>query len=268
MSRAFLDTTIIVNILLKRDSAHNRCAAALRKFDTVSYPEYALKEMKAGALRAWMWLHNRCVSEGSYERVIRAVQAISRQRNMLHSALEAIAETGSSKRMSMGSLAEKYGAAANEDAVHCDRMRLALRKRITVAWTGRYSFGGEISNRLSCFDDEELTMRGGLIKFERFSCQWKRGCAMARQMSQDPETVAALRQVALSDRSGRENVKRAQVLRHIVRTPKRLIDDGQCRSIGDAAFAFLAPSDSVILTTNLRDHGPLAAALRKHAEEP
>jgi hypothetical protein len=77
MSRAFLDTTIVVNILLKKDVAHNRCETALRRFDSVSFPEYALKEMKAGALRAWIWLHNRCVSEGSYERVIRAVLAIS-----------------------------------------------------------------------------------------------------------------------------------------------------------------------------------------------
>ena len=268
MSRAFLDTTIVVNILLKRDAAHHRCEIALRRFDTVSFPEYALKEMKSGALRAWMWLHNRCVSDGSFDRVIRAVQSISRQRNMLHSALEAIAETGSSKRMSMGSLAEKYGTAANEDVVHCDRMRLALRKRITVAWSRRYSFGAEISDRLSCFDDEEFAIRKGLIKFERLSCEWSRGCAIAKQMSQEPGKVAALRKIALSDPSRRENVKRAQVLRHVVRTPDRLINDSQCRSMGDAVFALLAPPDSVILTTNLRDHGPLAAALGKNAEEP
>jgi hypothetical protein len=117
-------------------------------------------------------------------------------------------------------------------------------------------------------DDEELAMRKGIIKFERLSCDWKRGCAIAKQMSQEPGTVAALRHVALSDPSRRENVKRAQVLRHVVRTPDRLITDGQCRSIGDAVFAFLAPPDSVILTTNIRDHGPLAAAIGKHAEEP
>jgi hypothetical protein len=38
--------------------------------------------------------------------------------------------------------------------------------------------------------------------------------------------------------------------------------------LGDALFAFFAPSDCEILTTNLRDHSPLAASLNKHAVLP
>ncbi len=41
-----------------------------------------------------------------------------------------------------------------------------------------------------------------------------------------------------------------------------------CRHLGDAVFALLAPLDSVILTTNLADHKPLAECLGKQAIEP
>jgi hypothetical protein len=53
----------------------------------------------------------------------------------------------------------------------------------------------------------------------------------------------------------------------LVRT-SRPLDNSKCRSLGDAVFAFLAPVDSVILTTNIKDHRPLAQALGKSAVSP
>lgn len=52
------------------------------------------------------------------------------------------------------------------------------------------------------------------------------------------------------------------------RNPKRPIEDKDCRSLGDAVFAFLAPDGATILTTNERDHKPLAEALGKKVETP
>jgi hypothetical protein len=270
MTKAFLDTTIIVNLLPKRGEPHTRCKAALGRFNKVQFPEYALKEMKAGPLFAWIWLHNKCVVERSFERVIRGLHSManSRRKNLPNTALEAIAETGSSRRMQMGRLVEKYGPTATEDAVHCDRMRLGLRRRITSAWSDRRSFGAELIYPISCFPNDDLRMKSGMIDCLPLSCDSKRGCDIAVLMGRQPKDVAALRTVAQSDQSRRENVKRSQVLRHILRTPNRPINDSQCRSIGDAVFALLAPEDSVVLTTNIRDHLPLADAVRKRAEEP
>ncbi len=45
-------------------------------------------------------------------------------------------------------------------------------------------------------------------------------------------------------------------------------DEKTCRSLGDAIFAFFAPADAAILTTNERDHRPLAAALGKSVDTP
>jgi hypothetical protein len=65
-----------------------------------------------------------------------------------------------------------------------------------------------------------------------------------------------------------ENQKMHQALRHILRTPKRAFSDNQCRNLGDAVFAIMAPDDAVILTTNIKDHAPLASALGKTAVVP
>ena len=69
--------------------------------------------------------------ENSYERVFRAIQAMAgtRRKNLTSSVLEAVAETGASRRMKMGTLVERYGPLASEDVVQCDRMRLGLRRR-------------------------------------------------------------------------------------------------------------------------------------------
>jgi hypothetical protein len=41
-----------------------------------------------------------------------------------------------------------------------------------------------------------------------------------------------------------------------------------CIGLGDAVFAFFAPNQSAILTTNIKDHAPLAASLGKQAISP
>jgi hypothetical protein len=41
-----------------------------------------------------------------------------------------------------------------------------------------------------------------------------------------------------------------------------------CQALGDAYFAFFAPDDADILTTNLKDHCPLAESIGKTAVGP
>jgi len=65
-----------------------------------------------------------------------------------------------------------------------------------------------------------------------------------------------------------ENQRRYQALPGIIRNPRKPITEKVCRDLGDAIFAFFAPVDSVILTTNPGDHAPLAGALGKTVETP
>ena len=59
-----------------------------------------------------------------------------------------------------------------------------------------------------------------------------------------------------------------QVLSDLIRNPKRPMTQQMCRDLGDAFFALFAPDNAVILTTNRKDHEPLAHALGKKVESP
>ena len=87
-------------------------------------------------------------------------------------------------------------------------------------------------------------------------------------MKRRPGNLRKLRQASSKLPPKTENTRRAQALRELIRKPKRKVDDKTCRALGDAVFAFFAPSDAVVLTTNLKDHGPLAEALGKRAITP
>ncbi len=269
MNRAYVDTTILVNVLLKRGVAQERCLAALRRFDLAEVPTFALKEMKAGPLYAWAWLHNKCVACQSYSKVHGALSAMarSRRRNLPLTALEAWEEMVRKHTATLGQLTKQYGKDASEDTVNCDRLRLGLRRRISTAWRSRNTTLPVI-HPLECYDDSDLVFRSGIIDCRPMECSPTPNCTLALRMSSELDKVSRLRAAIEGAPSKPENARRLKVLRHISRTPKRPITDGMCRSLGDAIFAFFAPPGSVILTTNIIDHKPLAEALGKTSESP
>jgi len=68
MAKAYLDTTILVDILLKNGfEPGQKAQQALEKFDKVELHGYAIKEFKAGALKNFAWMHNKLVATKSYE---------------------------------------------------------------------------------------------------------------------------------------------------------------------------------------------------------
>jgi len=82
------------------------------------------------------------------------------------------------------------------------------------------------------------------------------------------DDLEKIRKVLLKEPKTRENERRARALRQLIRKPKAAVSEQTCRDLGDAFFAVFAPNDSVILTTNTKDHTPLAATLRKKTEAP
>jgi len=64
-----------------------------------------------------------------------------------------------------------------------------------------------------------------------------------------------------SDRN--EDVRRRAALHALKNTPRRQFDNKMCRKLGDAYFALNCPGDATILTSNAKDHAPLAGALGK-----
>lgn len=93
---------------------------------------------------------------------------------------------------------------------------------------------------------------------------------MADALRARPDLLAKMAEAIPSSSLRREDIKRRQVLRDLARLKKHHYEltPERCRALGDAVFAFFAPSDCVVLTTNLKDHLPLANALGKTAEKP
>jgi hypothetical protein len=86
-------------------------------------------------------------------------------------------------------------------------------------------------------------------------------------MKSKPEMLEKLRASIPETSTRDEDRKRRAALKQLLR-PKSNIDRETCRELGDAVFAFFCPDDAVILTTNIRDHKPLAEALGKKAQTP
>jgi len=107
----------------------------------------------------------------------------------------------------------------------------------------------------------------GLIDVAERRCSKKGTYALAVRFEAEKGNVRTLLASVEPDRKP-ESSKRAKALRVL------LEDEGvakfgrdDCRALSDAVFALLGPTDAEILTTNVRDHEPQAAALGRSVIE-
>jgi len=72
-------------------------------------------------------------------------------------ALEALeASDYKNRTVTLGQLSKKYGAAANDDSVRCDRYRYTLRHIIVNGWKRRRSLTTSVVDELTCYAEVEL----------------------------------------------------------------------------------------------------------------
>jgi len=270
-SKALIDTTVLVDLLLKPNTAEQTQARqAVAKFKTTQLPAYAIKEFKAGALANYIYCHNKLAVTRSLSRTLKALQRLSLtpQRYKTATALEALsAVTSGDVQVSLRILSDEYGAQADVDYVNADRMRFALQMLILRAWKKRRHVTTEVILPLACYEETSPYEHRGLLERGPVECE-RKPCAMAAKMSATVEKLQLLRQVIAQLPAKTENQRRSQALRKLVRFSGKGFSSGDCRRLGDAVFAYVCPDDSVILTTNTRDMQPLASALGKIALSP
>jgi hypothetical protein len=271
MSKAFVDTTILTDALLKPGTKAEAAKTALRRYQRTLLPVYAIKEFKAGPLRYFRWLHNKCAVFKSYAAVLGALHGISRtpQRYLTSTAIEALQLFATQwKDVTPTALSKKYGHDADMDFVLSDSLRLSIRTQIDLAWDERREITTEIVDELDCYVEAAPYLdEKGLMALMPNACEPDRECALAKALKENPEALKRLH-AAVPESGRREDQKRARILKDLYRVPKQPLDRENCRALGDAIFAFFCPADSVILTTNLRDHKPLAEALGKEVHTP
>jgi hypothetical protein len=271
VTKAYVETTILTDALLKPGVRAAAAISAIRTFQESLLPVYAIKEMKAGPLHHYVWLHGKLVTTGSWEKTLEQLRrmATTPRRYWVSTAVEALeAAAHTNRRVTLHELVEKYGTTATDDAVRCDRYRLSLRSIIMRGWKQRRKLTTSIVDELECYAETNITEERGLIELGETKCQPKDECSLASALKQSPEILRKLRGAVEAQGGKSENTRRAKVLKDLIRVPKEKLLARQCRQLGDAVFAFFSPQDAVILTTNTKDLRPLAEALSKRAHGP
>lgn len=261
----FVDTTLLVESLLKTIKRRSSARAKIKSYKKSLLPVYAIKELKNGALRHYIWFHNKLSETGSFTRTIHAVQRNFMRPYLLGTALEAM-QTGT--ELLIGSQFNHAKTRAETDAAMADALRLSIRRRIDRGWKDRRKLTTEITDNLSCFAEAAPIYNedSRLIEDSRRKCDLSTKCCLAPELRSTPAQLKALIDV-LANKTGAEATKRRAALHLLRNTPNREFDDRNCSALGDAYFALRCPSDCHILTTNVKDHELLAAALGKSVEE-
>jgi hypothetical protein len=271
LASAYVDTTILADIVLKHGQPQEQGLEALRSFELTQLPVYAIKEFKRGPLAYFTWLHNKFVTTQSFAATIAALQAVSRtpKRYLTSTALEAVVKTSASiAQETPSTLVAKYGADAEMDKIYCDEYRLSLKKTIFQAWSSLRGITTETVQPLSCYDEKPPYEKRGMIELDPKKCDLEPTCCLGRSLRLMADDLKKMREAIQTSGSNRqEDQRRSKALRQVFHTKTPVTDD-VCRALGDVIIVAYAPPSAIILTTNLRDHRVLASALGKKVQSP
>ncbi|MDX6404787.1 MAG: hypothetical protein QOH70_2242 [Blastocatellia bacterium] len=269
MSKAFVDTTVFTDAIIKGPPYNKAARDSLKRYTETHLPTYAIKEFKAGPLSHHAWLHNKFATLKSFHKTLNALHgmAMSPRKYRTATALEALRDAAKATgTVSSKTLIAKYGARAGEDSVLSDKYRLAIRYRIFRAWKIRRTTTSRVVLPIPCYKEIAPYEERGLIEITPTKCDVTE-CSLASALKNNPKDLEKLKD-SIGSPTNQEQQRRYQALRQLIRKPKEAMTEKMCRALGDAVFVFFAPDDSVILTTNTKDHEPLARALGKTVETP
>jgi hypothetical protein len=255
----FLDTTMLADATLGVREVRNKTLAALSKCPRRAFPQYAAKEFKAGPLAGYVLFNNILAQERSLEGTLARLHALSGtpRRNLIRTAIQAY-------RRAVQEASAAPGRQATQDE-WAEDYRAHTKRVIFSAWRSALALG-EMTDALECHRLSAPREDGPrLIELDDRTCH-RTGCALAKRFHNRKQEIAVLVRVIDGEPAKEENINRRAALEKLLADQN--LTDSECRHLGDAVFALLAPQNFAILTTNLRDHRPLAQALGKEAISP
>jgi hypothetical protein len=131
MSKAYVETTILTNVLLKPGSNKQAAAnLALNRYDETLLPVYSIKEWKAGPLDHYAYVHDKLVQTRSLAYTFAAINSLNpvnkaRRKSTSPEAYEAAARLESAQPSP-----SRLGAPLDEEMA--DRYRLALASLVSA----------------------------------------------------------------------------------------------------------------------------------------
>jgi hypothetical protein len=258
MTETYVDTTILVEALLKTRRRREKALARLNSTPSV-LSAYAIKEFKAGALQHWIWLHNKLRTTRSLKDTYGAIGQNLRSPYRVGTAMEAL---------QVGAEALGMSAYSNEksptqlDRRNADVYAITLRRRILKAWAERRKVTTKVIGEVECFAEESpfYDERLGLMENPAKHCPRDEECGFAPGYKAAPDKLSALL-VAIKEGTRKEDTRRRAALHKLRNSPRRQFGDKDCRDMGDAHFALTCPIGAAILTSNVKDHEMLAGSI-------
>lgn len=266
MTDAYIETTVLTDLLLKQNSKkQQRAKAALRRYKSTLLPVYSIKEMKAGPLKTFAHIHDKLVLTQSLADTLQAISETpfrTYRRGTSDEAIAASAQIAKSRPFAPTAL-------GSTDRDQAASFSYSLASLIIRSWRKRRRITTKVVDDLPCYMESAPRIRkDGLFDVSPVRCEEDAECCLASKLKSAPEKLQALRNAIPSGSNRTEDQKRRQALKKIINHPGEIVTRDVCDALGDAIFAFFCPENAVVLTTNLRDHVPLTGALGKTAENP
>src|SRR5216683_3490166 len=264
MSDAYIETTVLTDILVKPGSRkHQRATAAFKRYENTLLPVYSIKEWKAGPLDTFAYLHNKLLFTKSYSQTLNAVSALTRPYQK-STSIEALAAAATTLKASQ----KRFAGLGGHDDEMADSFRLALASLIIRSWRKRRNITTRVVDELPCYVEAAPRVgKDGYFDLKPKECAGDQECCLAPQLKSQTKLLEALLGAIPKNSGRREDQKRRQALKRLIKHPNQIMDREMCRDLGDAIFAFFCPKTAVVLTTNLRDHAALALSVGKKAEK-
>lgn len=273
-SKAFVDTTILADVLTKKGIERKEAKAALAKYEETELPEYAIKEFKAGVLDYIKYLYNKLLETKSVGLTLIVLNKNVLQINRRATAVRVLGELLNEFETFKPSaeLKKQYGDVAEDEVTMLDSIKIETKTLLYKAWLDRNSVTTRVVDNLPCYvQTGPYEKKDGTLSLQPNKCQTDK-CCLAEEMSKNrfdlTKLIVTIDSLPKALKEKKENIKRKALLREIGSRPGVKISDKDCRNLGDAIFALFCPSDADILTTNVKDHKPLAEKLGKTAVSP
>jgi hypothetical protein len=256
MDKAYVETTILAECLLKAGPVSKEARKKIALYKESILPVYAIKEWKAGQLTAYVYVHNKLQGTGSFSQTNWALSRLYRRPRYQSTAFELWAYTA-------GKLPHASSISDNPDQELADRFRLIIRTEITRAWSRRRKLCSATVDDLECYTEAPpKIMPNGLIEVNPRLCHPEKECCLAAKLRAHPDHLSKIRD-SIPQNNRPEDIRRRQVLRDLIKHPRKLFTREDCMRLGDAVFVFFAPEDADILTTNGKDFVPMAKSVGK-----
>jgi hypothetical protein len=230
-------------------------------------PQYAIKEFKGGPLHYYVWYHNKIVEASSCQEATTVIRNnIGTRKNLPATALQTLGDfLGSIGKELPVDIGLRYPG-MNLESAQLAELRVWLKQRISKAWRKRRNLTTAVVSPQSCYVEKEFRTRlSGQLDDDPLKCNVT-DCSLRERYRQRLADVRLLEQACIGTK--KEIVKRRRALGRLRRHPTAPYDEEHCRALGDAVFALECPAGGEILTTNVVDHAPLAAALNLTVRSP